>query len=756
MQSKLSLLRLATSAVYWATVKADEIIYADGALNSNWQDWSWQSVINYDATDIFEGTSSISINSEAWSAFSVKDGPSTIVSYAGLKFDVSGANPDVSVSLSSSADSDSSASWALSEFGATITADNFTTLLLNFNNLPPGNGAVLASDTWDRITFQAGGNGAIYHLDNIILLDEIFVNPDILSAEPIGTNVIAVTTAGGADVSTIQVALNGQAVSVVGTSTMSPIGAPSSSISYLTLASSFAPGNLTITTANGTFSYTLPSSLSGTVDQSTNYPISPLIYGVNFPTSASYIQDLGVTLSRWGGNAVTAYNPFGQFTNAGNDWYFENRVADPPSADDWIGWVGGAGSQSIVTVPALDWVAKDATSYSYPASVYPNQTAFDPYNSDAGSGLFPNGSYVTPVPDQNHVYVPWNMSAASQWLSGLANKPTIITVDNEIEIASNTHQDMHPIPMGYDEELARVLNVSAMAKAVLPDVLVAAPSTCSWWYYWISQVGASDQEAHNNTDFLPWFLDQLQAQATATGVKPVDIIDLHYYYQPDTSANDAAAKALRLRMTRSLWDPTYVDESWVATSTANHQPNSSIIQLIPRIHTLIDQHYPNTKFSLSEWSSTDDTDLTGGLLTVDALGIYGRYKLDAATYWSDPDENGPVGLAYWLYRGFGTFFGSSSAQVSIPGFDPDVLGVYAGTNGGSNLTLVVVNKDPSGPVSLNLGGVPAGTYFLRHFGGEAGVAKYQTTISITSSSYIVIPAYTAVFLQQRTGGTGYV
>jgi hypothetical protein len=54
--------------------------------------------------------------------------------------------------------------------------------------------------------------------------------------------------------------------------------------------------------------------------QQVSFPISPMIYGVNFPTSASYIQDLGVTVSRWGGNAVTAYNPAGNFTNAGNDW----------------------------------------------------------------------------------------------------------------------------------------------------------------------------------------------------------------------------------------------------------------------------------------------------------------------------------------------------------------------------------------------------------------------------------------------------
>lgn len=66
---------------------------------------------------------------------------------------------------------------------------------------------------------------------------------------------------------------------------------------------------------------------------------------------------------------------------------------------------------------------------------------------------------------------------------------------------------------------------------------------------------------------------------------------------------------------------------------------------------LIAINYPGTKLSLSEWSSGADTDITGGLLAVDALGIFGRYGLDSATYWATPDEKGPVGLAYWLYRG---------------------------------------------------------------------------------------------------------
>lgn len=81
---------------------------------------------------------------------------------------------------------------------------------------------------------------------------------------------------------------------------------------------------------------------------------------------------------------------------------------------------------------------------------------------------------------------------------------------------------------------------------------------------------------------------------------------------------------------------------------------------------------------------------------------------------------------------YGAYFGNLSAEVSIPKLDPNVLGVYAGTNGANNATLVVVNKDPSSPVALNLSGLPNGKYFIRHFGGKAGVAKYQVSNCVWS------------------------
>lgn len=73
-----------------------------------------------------------------------------------------------------------------------------------------------------------------------------------------------------------------------------------------------------------------------------------------------------------------------------------------------------------------------------------DQSKFDPYKPDAGSGTYADGTFVQPVPDQRNVYTPWTAANATAWLKGLKNKPDIVAIDNEIEIAANTHQDMHP------------------------------------------------------------------------------------------------------------------------------------------------------------------------------------------------------------------------------------------------------------------------------------------------------------------------
>ena len=78
---------LALLALLAAVAHADITIYTDNALASPWQDWSWGSTIDYDATDLAEGTSSISVTSSAYAGLSWYN-PTPFPTMVGLEFDI--------------------------------------------------------------------------------------------------------------------------------------------------------------------------------------------------------------------------------------------------------------------------------------------------------------------------------------------------------------------------------------------------------------------------------------------------------------------------------------------------------------------------------------------------------------------------------------------------------------------------------------------------------------------------------------------
>jgi hypothetical protein len=75
----------------------------------------------------------------------------------------------------------------------------------------------------------------------------------------------------------------------------------------------------------------------------------------------------------------------------------------------------------------------------------------------------------------------------------------------------------------------------------------------------------------------------------------------------------------------------------------------------------------------------------------------------------------------------GTYFGSTGVQVNLANKDAaNTYGVYAAADDGK-LSVVIVNKDTN-PLALDLSNVPQGSYFMRHFGGVSGVAKWQVCL----------------------------
>jgi hypothetical protein len=137
---------------------ADQTVYApgSGALGSGWENWSWSSTIDFASTSGPGGVEAISITSGSYAALSLFDETAFANNYAGLRFDISGAQPDVSLYIQSTASNGQTANFPLSAMSNIVNTTAFTTVTVNFGNLP-GNGGVLPADTcWFHITYPSG------------------------------------------------------------------------------------------------------------------------------------------------------------------------------------------------------------------------------------------------------------------------------------------------------------------------------------------------------------------------------------------------------------------------------------------------------------------------------------------------------------------------------------------------------------------------------------------------------------------------
>jgi len=148
--------------------------------------------------------------------------------------------------------------------------------------------------------------------------------------------------------------------------------------------------------------------------------------------------------------------------------------------------------------------------------------------------------------------------------------------------------------------------------------------------------------------FVSWYLQQMNAYEQQNGRRILDYLDLHYYPQAGgvalSSEGGASTQALRLRSTRSLWDASYIDESWISDTA----PGGEAVRLIPRMRDWVNSYYPGTKLAITEYNWGGLESINGALAQADALGIFGREGLDMATLWAPPSsiQPGPLPSAY--------------------------------------------------------------------------------------------------------------
>jgi len=446
--------------------------------------------------------------------------------------------------------------------------------------------------------------------------------------------------------------------------------------------------------------------LSVNINESDVHSISPNIYGMSgFSLDPTFAKEIALPNFRWGGDATTRYNWLVDSSNSGKDWYYigGSGVAKPtPSGqvDTMIDTFRPAGTRALITIPIIPFInSTSQNTCSYRQSVYGAQQSYDPYltvdpdNDQCGNGVDLNGTQIF---DTNIYYNHINNTTAIQraWVqylvrkhgTGEQNPIHYFQLDNEPSGWGNTHVDVEPSGATYPTIVALGEQYATTIKEADPQANVFGPSdfTLGGW------VGTPSQQ--NGLWAGQYYLQQFAAHDKQHHSRSLDYFDEHYY-------GNGGSDPTEIQTTRALWDPTYNSGTWV-----EQYDFDGPMQLIPRFRSWIDQYYPGTKLSFSEYSLTNGgTTIYDALTEADALGIFGREGVGLANLWTIPAPTDPVAFSYRLFRNYdgkGSKYGDQ--WVNSVSEDQTQLSIYGAlrTND-STLTLIIINKTGN-PITGNV------------------------------------------------------
>ncbi len=525
------------------------------------------------------------------------------------------------------------------------------------------------------------------------------------------------------------------------------------------------------------FDPTPPAAVAVAIDPALDRrAISDLVYGVNFATPAQ-LADVGYTLNRWGGNRTTRYNWQLDVDNSANDWFFTNYTGqdDPPnlpagsSADLFMLESRVAEAEVVLTLPTIGRVAGPDRErrWSFSQSLYGPQLQDecdlappDWCNPDAGNGRCTQaenplhcdsaGNIVGNDPDDTTLAV--GTSFVTDWVAFAASRvgPSsrggvrYFALDNEPMLWNSTHRDVHPQPPTYDEVWSRGLAVAAAVKQQDPSAQILGPDTWGWCDLWTSAADAAggvscidgpDRQAHGGLPFVAWYLTQSCAHLAATGVRPIDFLDVHYYPQSGEAFGGEAYAALRLQSTRELWDPGYTSASWIGDE----------VQLLPRLRGWVDSYCPGTRLALTEYSWGDDAAPSAALAQAEVLAVLGREGVDLATRWVVPASGSKTEEAFRLFLDYDGAGGRALGdRVRASSSDAAQVGAFAIRGHADELFVLLFNKGTAErEVQVSINAALAGDLALYRFTAASALGPAGTVTAPAGIVTLTLPARSA-------------
>lgn len=441
--------------------------------------------------------------------------------------------------------------------------------------------------------------------------------------------------------------------------------------------------------------------------------ISPYIYGINQYSSSNNFKNVTVKAARQGGNRFTGYNWETNWSNAGEDWV---NSSDTNLGDDKDGFGYPARQLSkqciennipykMATLQMAGYVAADKSG-----------TVSETAPSDRWNEVvFRKNGDLLMEPDltDGKVYMDEYVNYLIKTLGDSTTKTGIqaYSLDNEPFLWNDTHPYLHPEECTADELIEKSIELAKVVKELDPNAEVYGPAL--WGMLPCIQAGTSENFTDGKWESIKgsynWYLDYyLESMANAekeTGNRLLDVVDVHYYSQ-DCSTDDG-----KLQAARSLYDESYVENSWLQPYFGKYFP------LLPNIQKSIDKYYPGTKIAISEYNLADianekktGKNVISAIAEAEALGAFAENEVYLATYWGTMSECPYVASAinlYTNYDGEGSEFGDtlvetetediskSAAFAAIDGSDDSEVGVVISNKNKTASEKAVINIEGS-------------------------------------------------------------
>lgn len=433
-------------------------------------------------------------------------------------------------------------------------------------------------------------------------------------------------------------------------------------------------------------------------------PISPYIYGIS---SELMDRDVSCTAIRAGGNRFSAYNWETNSSNAGSDWkHMSDRYFQQDLPDDLKKTPGAVAinlsrkcaeknnAYSLMTLQMAGYVSADflgtvkeeetAPSERWNRVEFRKDTAFAA-EPDKDDGVVYMDEFV------NYLV---NTLGDSQSENGIKG----YSLDNEPGLWKGTHSRVHPEQTGCAEIVDKSKALAKAVKDVDPHADIFGPALFGYGAF-TNLAGAPDwASVKQNGDyrwFIDYYLDEMKKAEDETGVRLLDVLDVHFYTEAKGKCGkrycehytDKDCVKEILNSTRSLWDSSYKEDSWIVDTGAEFLP------LLPNLQQSVDKFYPGTKLAITEYNFGGNNDVCGSIAEADALGLFAKYGVYAANIFvGDADYQCAAIDLYRNYDGNGGSFGDTLVYCETD--NVELSTAYAAINGGNDdvMTLVVTNK----------------------------------------------------------------